>query len=103
MKKLYDFKNEHSKLKALLIGTAIIMALFLGISLVISAIAYSTDNPTSNVGLLSLISFLVAGGVSGFLNMKMSGGNDFRTPLFSSLFFVCVFFVISTISVIGIN
>lgn len=97
MKKFSGFKNEGSKIKSTLIGTALIFGLFFGISFIVSLIAYNTDNPTSNVKLLSLVSFLLSAAVSGFVNMKIMGGNEFKNPLFSSLIFLSAFFIASTI------
>ena len=97
MKKSYS-KKEQNQTKSFLIGTSVILFIFLFVSFAVALIAYSGENPTSNVNLLSLISFLISAAASGFINIKRSAPSEFKAPIFSAVLFLAIFFIVSAVS-----
>ena len=69
----------------LLIGTAVSVSSIALVSLLFTLISSFTKDPTSLSGILSLVSLLVAGTVSGFTNAKATTGGGVVIAALSSL------------------
>ena len=57
----------------LLIGAGISLASVLTMTLILAIASYFTKDPTSLVGAFSLLSLLLAGAISGFVNARIGG------------------------------
>ena len=98
MKKNKYRVSEGSKLKKCLFGTLTITFGFLLFSLVATLFLYSTDNPTANVALISMIAFILSCGIGTFINMKLFYDGSFNSPLISSVIAIALYLSISAIA-----
>ena len=57
----------------LLIGAGVSLASVLTMTLILAIASYFTKDPTSLVGAFSLLSLLLAGAISGFVNARIGG------------------------------
>ena len=57
----------------LLIGAGVSLASVLTMTLILAIASYFTKDPTSLVGAFSLLSILLAGAISGFVNARIGG------------------------------
>lgn len=89
-------KNTKSTgIRSLLIGVGIAAVSYFLLTLVFSAAAYLSSDPTRRIGLFSLISLVASGAVTGFAVTKKSEGKF--TALFCALILSLFLLVVSVI------
>ena len=93
-------KNKTAR-GALVFGIALNVAAFFICTLVSSAIILSTDNPTGNVGMGSMISFFICAAICGFAVSKYKGEGGALPAIASALLFTLVLLAIGLISTKG--
>ena len=98
MKNKSGYRTAPGFTKASIIGCCAIAVIFTLISFIVTLIVYSTDDPTSKAGLLSIISFVAAGAVGAFINMKLFGKALPAVPYVSSGAALLLFLIISLIA-----
>lgn len=98
MKTRHKPNKARSPVASVFFGMLILTVSFITTSLVIALIAYNTPDPTAHEGLLSILSFVISGGVGVFINTKLFGRDKTTLPLFSSLFILIIFLTVSLIS-----
>ena len=79
--------------KMITYGFFIMLIVFLVLSLIVSLILFIGNNPTGNIGLISLAVFLFSGILSSFINSKLFKNSFY--PLLSSALSVALFFAIA--------
>ena len=98
MKKNRFRTGGNPKLKNLVFSTLLIFALFTLLSLLITVVCYSGENPTANITLLSMAALIASGGIGSFVNMKLFYDGEFHSPLIAALISAAVYLVISLIA-----
>ena len=94
-------KKERGSVRVLLLGVpfqALSLAVFIFVT---SLIASASENPTSLVGLLSIIALLISGIISGFIIGKYKGEGGMLASLLSALLFSLILLLIGIISAKG--
>ena len=84
--------------KFFLISLALSLGILLVTSLVMSAIAYSSPDPTGKIGIYSLVSLIVSAAVSGFLISRLSGSGSVGMAALTSLATVLVLILFGAIA-----
>ena len=97
MKTRHKSSKLQSPVASVIFGVLILAVSFITMSLVIAIIAYNTPDPTAHEGLLSILSFVIAGAIGIFINTKIFGREKTVLPLFSSLFNLIIFLTVSLI------
>ncbi len=97
MKRRYGKTKEQGALRSVLFGIASAAAVFVLAALVMSAVAYGTSNPTSKVGIYSLLSFTLAGFASGVVTSRLKGSGGIFCALISGAAAVASIFTVRLI------
>lgn len=74
---MYKGKNkvkEPSRARLFLIGLGISLGTLFGVSLIMSAIAYSSPDPTGKIGIFSLVSLIISSLIAGLLHRRLYRG-----------------------------
>ena len=94
-------KKEKGSVKTLLLGVPV-QVLSLAICVFITGlVASASENPTSIVGLLSIIALLLSGLISGFVISKYKGEGGMLISTLSALLFSLILLLVGIISAKG--
>ena len=66
--------KEPSRARLFLIGLGISLGTLFGVSLIMSAIAYSSPDPTGKIGIFSLVSLIISSLIAGLLHRRLYRG-----------------------------
>ena len=103
MKKSKSGMGKKSIIKPIALGAVMIWGIFLLLSLIMTAILFSGEDPTSKPALFSIIAFILSGALATLINKRIFKSYALNTPMLSALATAILYLSISAVICGGIK